>query len=302
MVDIVVCVCTYRRAEGLRDLFQSFQELIVLGEMNVRFAVIDNDEYPSSQEVFQDLAAELPWPASYIHEPEPGIPAARNRAIQEAGSHGYLAFVDDDETVSPGWLAELWRIARDTDATFVQGPVEMRVADEKDNWWLKSVFFRPRAFPDGAPRHESWTNNVMVDLSFISRMGCSFDDNLRFDGGSDTLFFQDIIRKGGTGAFAAEAWVFEVQSPARLTWNWAINRQFRYGTTRARVVLLRSPFWKAALYCMTRGAAMAMVGTILLPTILFRGKIGAADSIAYLARAAGVMSGLVGYRRLEYAR
>lgn len=302
MVDVIVCVCTFRRPEGLRDLFQSFQTLVVPDDMRVRFAVIDNDEHPSSRAAFEDLASALPWPAQYIHEPEPGIPAARNRALQDAGRAGYLVFVDDDETVSPHWLAELWRVARTTNATFVQGPVEMRVAEEKDRWWLKSIFFRPRTFPDGAPRHESWTNNVMVDLDFVSRMECRFDDNLRFDGGSDTLFFQDIIRNGGSGAFAAKAWVAEVQTPARLTWKWAINRQFRYGTTRARVALLRSSFWKALLYCTVRGVAMAAVGTLLLPTILFRGRVGAADSIAYLARAAGVLSGVIGYRRLEYAR
>lgn len=302
MSKIVVSVCTFRRPVDLENLFGSFKGLRVTDEMDLSFRVIDNDNTPSSQGLVARLDEALPWPVDYVHEPDPGIPAARNRAIEEAGTQGYLAFVDDDETVSEDWLVELLRIARSTRASFVQGPVKPLVADIQDAWWAESIFFKHRRFEDGFARHESWTNNVMVDLAVVAKTGCRFDPALRYDGGSDTLFFQDIIRKGGTGAFAAHAWAYELQPKSRLRWTWALGRQFRYGTTRAMCALLRNPRWQASVQCTIRGAALAVVGLVILPTGLVRGRTGLANGSAYLARAAGVFWGLMGGRRAEYAR
>ena len=299
---VTVGACTFRRPDGLTDLIESYRSLNVPDEIELTFIVIDNDLTPSSYEVFEQITRDFPWPFRYVHEPEPGIPIARNRVVQEAGTEGYLIFVDDDETVTPNWLVELWRIEQETNATFVQGPVQMLVDNNEDEWWLKTLFFRQKEFADGASRIESWTNNVLVDLAFLTENDCRFENRLRYDGGTDTLFFQDIVNSGGSGAYAANAWVREVQPPNRLTWKWAINRQFRYGTTRAMTVLLRRSRLEATLYCLVRGCGMAVVGIGFLVTALLRGRIGIANGVALLSRSAGILSGMVGRRKLEYAR
>ena len=302
MTPLTVCICTVRRPDGLRNLFGSLQRLETAPDFDLRFCVIDDDDTPSSQALVAELSASLPWPVRYVHEPEPGIPAARNAAIRAAGPHGYLVFVDDDETVAPDWLVQLWAMEKASHATFVQGPCEMTVRDPTQAWWLDTVFFSQRTYPDGAARHESWSNNVLIDLDFVTRHACRFDSALRFDGGSDTLFFQDIIRKGGKGTYAAKAKVFEEQPANRLTWRWALRRQFRYGVTRANTSLLRLPRWKAIPYCLVRGAAMLGVGALLSLTVLYRGKRGLANAGALLARGCGVLLGAAGVHRLEYAR
>lgn len=299
---IFVSACTFQRPDGLVDLIQSYRTLNVPSDIELAFIIVDNDVEPSSREVFEHATQNFPWPFHYVHEAEPGIPIARNRALQSAGNEGYLVFVDDDETVSQDWLVELWRVAKMTGATFVQGPVRMLVDDQSDNWWLHTLFFRQKNFADGAARTESWTNNVMVDLSFVDRTDCRFENRLRYDGGTDTLFFQDIVNAGGNGAYAANAWVCEVQPQNRLTWKWAINRQFRYGSTRAMTVLLRRPRWEAILYCLVRGGGMAVMGVGLLFTVILRGKLGLANGVALLSRSAGIFAGMVGRRTLEYAR
>lgn len=299
---LFVCVCTFRRQADLAKLLKSLHDVRRSDEFVVELIVIDNDLEPSAKEVFDAETQGLDWTCRYVHEVEPGIPSARNRAIAEAGTEGYLVFVDDDETVDADWLIELWKISKKTNATFVQGPVRMLVDDEQDDWWLATRFFLQNSFDDGAERKESWTNNVLFDLAFVAEHDCKFDERLRFDGGSDTLFFQDIVRKGGTGAFAANAWVSEVQPRNRLTWKWAMNRQYRYGSTRAMTVMLRRSRWEAIMYCVVRGGGMAVVGLGLLATAFLRGKRGVADGMALLSRSAGILAGMFGKRMLEYAR
>lgn len=302
MDKIVVCACTYKRHAGLRALFQSFEMLETDPQMDVRFVVVDNDETPSSKELFEELAAKLAWPATYAHEPVPGIPSARNRAIKEAGSDGYMVFVDDDETVAKDWLVNLWQAVKSTGGAFVQGPCEMRVEAEADAWWLDTLFFAQKDTPDGARIHESWTNNVIISLDFITQNNCRFDEKLSFDGGSDTLFFQDIVRAGGAGYFAANAWVSEIQPKSRLTWKWALNRQYRYGVTRANTAILRKPRVQALGYCVYRGFGMIAVGAGHILSAVFRGKTGLANGAALFARASGIFMGGLGFRKLEYAR
>ncbi|QAX32135.1 glycosyltransferase family A protein [Leisingera sp. NJS204] len=299
---VAIAVCTYARQEDLERLLVSLQDLQAGPDLCPRVIVIDNDSRKSAETLVQSFQSRLPWPVDYVHEPQAGIPFARNRAIRAAAGDDYLAFVDDDETVDPQWLNALMAVAQKTGAAFVQGPLTMTVEDARDSWWLASGFFKQKSFSDLSPRSESWTNNVLIDLAFVARHNCRFDATLRFDGGSDTLFFQDVVAAGGTGRFAANAMVYEIQKKSRLTWKWATLRQYRYGITRANTVLLRKPRSYAGLYCGIRGTAMVGLGILKLPRGLVLGRAGLADGVALIARGTGVLSGFFGARRREYAR
>lgn len=301
-MDIAVGVCTYNRIADLTALLQSVRGLSVPADINLQIIIVDNDPARSAQQCVEDWAGLVPWSVRYLMEPEPGIPAARNRVLQQAGQDGYLAFVDDDETVHPDWIVELAQAMRQTGAAFVQGPVEMTVDNPQQAWWLTSGFFRQARFDNLALRHESWSNNVLIDLAFVSKHGCRFDPALRFDGGSDTLFFQDIVAAGGEGRFAEHAVVFEIQKPSRLTWSWGIKRHYRYGITRANTVVMRKSLPAAVGFCVPRGAAMVVLGALNLPMALVSGRKALADGMALMARGVGVFSGLLGGTHREYAR
>lgn len=300
--NVTIGCCTFRRHEDLRALLASIVEIKVDESINLSVLIIDNDTTPSAQDLVKAANFDSPWDIHYVHEPKPGIPFARNRAVLEAGTEGFLIFVDDDETVAPNWVQELVDVQAQTDATFVQGPVEMTVQSPDQEWWLSSTFFRQNSFRNLAPLVESWSNNVMIDLKFVHRNSVKFDPTLQYDGGTDTLFFQDIVAKGGRGYFADKAVVYEIQRDNRLKWKWCIMRQYRYGITRANTVLLRRSIGVAGTYCIIRGGGMLTIGLLKLPIALFRGRIGLANSLALLARGAGVISGLLGGYRQEYKR
>ena len=58
----------------------------------------------------------------YVHEPEPGIVAGRNRALSQAHGSDALIFIDDDEIPSPGWLKALVGTWRARGCAAVTGP------------------------------------------------------------------------------------------------------------------------------------------------------------------------------------
>ena len=299
---ITVCACTYRRTDQLETLLHSLSQVNTPEGTEVRVCIVDNDIATSAQAVVDTWSGKLGLPLKYAHEPQPGIPSARNRALAEASDSDFLVFVDDDETVDPGWLVELHKVAVETSADFVQGPVEMTVEDPADSWWLDTIFFQQKVFPDRSVRKESWSNNVMINMKQVGPLGCQFDTQLRFDGGSDTLFFQDIVRLGGLGSFAAKARVFEIQPKSRLNWRWALQRQFRFGITRVNTLKLRYSLVKTCLQCFVRGSGMVVWGIGHSLLALVRGKRSLADGMAFFARASGVFLGTLGARRQEYAR
>ena len=299
---VVIGACTYRRQADLAALLDSISKLEPVENTELSVVIVDNDSDPSAQETVEAARAKMPWPVHYAHETQPGIPFARNRVIREAGTEGFLAFVDDDETVEPSWLRQLMAVQRQTDANFVQGPVVMSVEKDSDRWWLDTAFFRQNSFENLAPLKESWTNNVLIDLGFIDRHGVKFEESMQYDGGTDTLFFQDMVAQGGQGRFALNALVHEIQPSGRLRWRWAMMRQYRYGITRSKTALMRRARTSATRYCLIRGSAMIVLGLVKLPSALLTGRSGLAAGLALLARGTGVFAGLLGGNREEYSR
>ena len=302
LLHVVIGLCTFRRPDDLRDLLLSLRSLVVPAEVAVTVVVVDNDTEPTAASMVKELLPDVPFQTRYVHHPDPGIPSARNRVLDEAAGADFLLFVDDDETVDAQLLVEHLGVQQRTGATFVQGPCEKTVERVQDRWWLKTAFFREREYEDGAERHESWTNNVLVDMAFVTKKAIRFDEKLRFSGGSDTLFFQDVVRSGGRGAYAASALVYERQPKSRLTLGWATRRQYRYGVTRANTLVLRHSYAVALPYSILRAAAMAVVGLAHFASAIVRGRIGFADGLAFISRGAGLALGTIGFKAEEYRR
>jgi len=302
MTNIVISACTYKRPDGLKALLRSLAAIKIPNDIEMSIRIIDNEPTPAAKNLVEQCAKNMPRPVYYAHEKEAGIAPARNRALSEANNEDFLIFVDDDETAHPDWLNELWEVQKRNKAQFVQGPVTLTVEDQEDKWWIDTLLFKQKTFPDNAPRHEAWSNNVMIDMNFVREYNLSFDQALRFDGGEDTLFFQQMTAKNAKGVFAANAIVYEEQPKERLTWKWTITRQFRNGNTRAMIARRTDSLPKAILRSVIRAGGCAVFGLLHLPTAIIKGKAGLANSATYCARSAGILWGLLGKRYLEYER
>ena len=116
---LTVAVLTYLRNAYLAELLPALVEQAgpAAGRARVRILVVDNDPAGGAERTVGEAAgAARPDGAAptdtapeivYVHEPEPGIVAGRNRALDESAHEHLLVFIDDDELPRPGWLAAL---------------------------------------------------------------------------------------------------------------------------------------------------------------------------------------------------
>ena len=81
--------------------------------------VVDNDPDGGARETASQFGGGI----AYVHEPTPGIAAARNRALAESVDFDLLVFIDDDERPTTGWLTSLLATRLRTGADGVVGPV-----------------------------------------------------------------------------------------------------------------------------------------------------------------------------------
>ena len=231
----MVAIITFRRPELLESCIDS-----VLGELRDDdvLLVVDNDPSESARPVVAAFAAR-DRRVRAVSEPAPGIAAARNAAVTEFLHGGYeaLVFVDDDETVIPGWLGahRAAMIAHSADATF--GPVIPRYTEVVPPWVRRLDFFARTQAPTGSDVRWPATNNVRIGRSLFALAGeWRFSEEYSMTGGSDTDFFFRSRRAGAALRWVADAPVAENVPVSRANPRWLWRRGVRLGNVSARML------------------------------------------------------------------
>lgn len=236
---IVVAALTRRRPDMLKTLLGSWVACDLPEKARVQFLIVENDESPRCEQIVHAFGREATDRAiHYVHEPEPGIPFARNRAAREAVACGadLLAFVDDDEAVSKDWLDEIVAAYRQSGAVLIGGPVRVR-ENRHDLSFLQRLmqtcvarrYQRKEeraarlAGLEGTPGVTIVTNNWLGETSLFSAHDIWFDADMRFTGGTDAKFCAEVKSKSLPTAWARRAVVYEEIAPERL----GIGYQFR---------------------------------------------------------------------------
>jgi len=300
----VVAVLTYRRTHLLPPLLAELVAQAGTVEPRAEVLVVDNDPEGSAAEVVLGWAAQG---IRYAHEPRPGISAARNRALREAGDAAALVFFDDDEHPSPDWLATIVGAWRAWGCAAVAGPVEAQLAVPAEPWVLGTgVFDRPTR-PTGARVRGAGAGNLLLDLRVVRELGLRFDERLGLVGGEDTLFTHALVHAGAEIRWCDEAAAVEYVPAERLTRRWVRRRCFRSAGSwsRAEVLLARGRTGRWRL----RGSVVAKAGVrglralLALAAATVTGRARARGrAVATLASYAGLVVGAFGYTVGEYAR
>lgn len=233
-VRIDIGICTFRRPE-LKAALLSLAMVDVPAGVCLRVIIADNDQTPSAQPLVNGLLPHLPWPVVYVHCPAGNISIARNACLDNSDAD-YLAFMDDDETATEGWLTQLLAIAMETKADAVLGPVHAGYHDSAPEWMRKGDFHSTfPVFVKGEIR-TGYTCNVLLDLRSAHLSGMRFNLALGKTGGEDTEYFTHIHRSGGTIAYAPEALLYEAVPNPRARFEWLAKRRYRMGQTHGRLV------------------------------------------------------------------
>ncbi|SDJ99937.1 Glycosyltransferase like family 2 [Microbulbifer yueqingensis] len=203
--------------------------------VKVSVTVVDNDPAEQARPVAEELGATFPVPLKYVVEPLRGIPFARNRCLDEAQAKGanYLVFIDDDEWVAGDWLQKLYGFSLDAgDKAVVCGSVISLLPASAPDYY--SMFFSRKRRRTGERLPYCATNNVLIPLAEVRRLGLRFDERRPFAGGEDVLFFTEATMRGVSIFHCAEAVVYEDVPEHRATIRWLSRRKYSVGITLAR--------------------------------------------------------------------
>jgi GT2 family glycosyltransferase len=292
-MEIAVCVASHRRPESLFTLLgaldaQTFDELDG-PEPSLRIVVADNDPERSAEPVCRDAQRWLRHPLHYVHEKRQGIPMARNAAVAAAWESPWIAFVDDDEVPTPGWLAALLRAQREQQADVVAGPV-VPVFDFDPPGWLARGGFLEYA-PSGP--HSARTGNLLVRRDCLAGQPILFDERM-VPIGEDRELFERVASAGARIVWASDAEVRETVPPERATLRFVLERAFRAGIATSRIAILRRSRRGAVPRAVAHGLWCGLRGAVEVALAPLRGAETAVAGLRLLVFGWGRWRGLAG--------
>lgn len=306
--SVTVAMATYQRPDDVAVVLPLLVEqacsVTERTGIDIDVLVVDNDPSQGARHVVVEHAG-----ARYVAEPEPGISAARNRALTESNRSDLLAFIDDDERPEPGWLSALLETWRRTQAAAVAGPVRTEFTGRLHPWIASGGFLsrgHRTSLCTGDEISQAATNNLLLDLRQVRATGLQFDVHFGLSGGGDSLFTRALTAAGGRIVWCAEAVVTERIRADRLNVRWMLARALRYGNTDVRVGLALNSSRSTSVprvRGVIGGLSRVMVGSVRWSAgVIGRSVRRRALGAVTIARGVGMILGAGGYVYREYRR
>jgi succinoglycan biosynthesis protein ExoM len=259
MQAVCVLIPTMRRPESLARALRSVFAQEGLNGRTVSIVIVDNDPAGTARATVDTVRPECPFPLAYRHEPRPGVATARNSGLAETDAP-LIAFIDDDEAASRGWLAALLRAQEATGADAVFGPIVGRIPDES-GWaaaYLQRFFGREGPVSTGVIDHGYGCGNSLMVRATALPGPAPFDASADQTGGEDDALFAALQARGGRFGWAHDAWVEEFAPPHRATMHYALSRAFAYGQGPSQTAA-KARDWPGVFRWMLIGAAQTVV-------------------------------------------
>jgi succinoglycan biosynthesis protein ExoM len=226
---ISVCVCTYKRPHLLERLLDELSRQDTGELFSYSIVVADNDHLQSAEAVVLEFAAVSAVPIKYCVEPRQNIALARNKAIENS-SGNFVAFIDDDEFPTPGWLLCLFKTCAVYQADGVVGPVKRHFDEKPPEWLVKGNFYERPTYTTGMVIDwgQGRTNNLLFKKAIISEDTPPFRPEFRT--GEDQDFFRRMIQEKHVFIWCDDAIVYEVVPPTRWKRTFMLRRALLQGT------------------------------------------------------------------------
>ncbi len=292
-MQVDVCVATFRRPQMLGEALRALAaQRDDPGAPSFRVVVVDNDAGATATGAVEAVRAATGLDILLVHEPRQGISHARNAAL-DAATADFVAFIDDDEVASAGWLVALCATQARERSSVVLGPV-VPVFDAGVPEWKREhpVFTRPR-HPTGTKLRLGATNNVLIDRRLIAEQNLRFDPAFALTGGEDTAFFELLRSFGAEIVWCDEAVVSERVPAERTRMRWILRRAFRGGQGYARVMYRARRGWRfipwmgRQLLKLFGGAGLALLLCLPARARALRALTSAAGGLGQLSVLAG---------------
>lgn len=260
--QITICVCTYKRPRYLSHLLRSLAALETDGLFTFSVVIVDNDRERAAEQVVAAFAKGAMVEVSYFIEPRQNIALARNAALSHVRGE-FVAFIDDDEFPTKGWLKILFTECERQHVAGVLGPVMPWYEVEPPKWVLDGGFYERPSHPTGLiiDGSKGRTGNVLFRTAII--VGESIPFRPEFRTGEDQDFFHRMIAKGHVFIWCHEATAYEWVPPIRWKRSFLLRRALLRGTIAA----LRS---NVGVRDVMKSVLAVIAYSVLLPLALLR--------------------------------
>lgn len=273
---VSVVICTHNRPDMLAQAVASCLDDATRTELPFEIVVADNSA--------EGYAAELlaGFPAGRALRAVPAFPqnisVARNAGI--AASRGaWIAFLDDDQVVAPGWLDSLVATARRTEADVVLGAVVARYEEGRPPERDWGLFSRELDWPSGSivavngpaqpPRFSFGTGNSLWKRARCFAGEAPFDEAFGACGGEDFELYLRLERQGRRFAWCPEAAVSEVVPHGRTSLRHHLKRAFSGAQVYVAATVKNAGRPRlAAMGLMARGFLQAAFWGVASPALL----------------------------------
>lgn len=243
-IEVVVCIPSFRRPEGLRALLTSLVEQ----ETERGFAVVvaDNDATGREALSIADGFLESGLTGQAVLETQQGNVHAINAAFSTAlaaypGARWFL-MIDDDERAGPGWLEAMVGTAERSGAQIVGGPVRRVYSAAVPEGVARHPLFHSIEAETGPVEIIHGSGNCLIGRDVFERLGAPFfDPAFNFLGGGDMDFFTRARALGFGFAWAGDALVWEDVLAERLSARWIMSRSLRTGAINYAIDRKRRP-------------------------------------------------------------
>lgn len=302
-----VIVCTHNRANLLPRVIDQLRSQDYPADA-FEIIVVDNRSSDDTRQVVERLTVEPGVPIYYLYESRPGITYARNRGAEKA-YYPYLAYIDDDCSVSLDWMQHLLGgFDLDKRVVAVGGQVlpqwdrqkrPLWLGHELERWLASNGYLgtRPKLLENGEHIVEG---NMALERRAWQEAG-GFIGMEQFGSknmaAGEVLYLLEKLRgQGGKIAFVPQAMAYHHISKL-LTRQWMVQRAYWQGVSDALLehLLYRRPYVSVAYR-----AGLNMVALLVL--LMYAGvsylKLDNRKGMFHSARAIRRVGLLLGEMRL----
>jgi glycosyltransferase involved in cell wall biosynthesis len=269
---VSVVLCSHNGADTLPRVLEALK-LLETGETTIEFVLVDNASKDETAALMEAWKAS--FPKLVLREPRKGKSFALNRALA-AASGQYVAFIDDDIVVSPGWL-EAYRSASTLHPSVGVFTGQIRLEwDATPPGWLARLEQEGRVLGATDARENAAIHPVRftavkggnVYLVRRNTLDARFDEGeLNYGsgpaGGEDTHFARSAAGPDGVILFVPEALVHHIVRPEQIGLKPYVRRQYRIALGQLRRDGLDAASLGPVVLGVPLGAARKALGLVL---------------------------------------
>ncbi len=246
-MKISVAICTWNRANMLRDTLNTLGHALSNVKSEVEVIVVNNNSTDDTNHVLQEASRTLPLRC--VFEPNPGVSNARNTAVRMAAGK-FIVWTDDDVSVHPNWLYAYERaFERYPNCSFFGGPILPKFEDVPPVWLPAILDQIPHVFSvldfSSQPFQIMHSSQLPFGANFAVRTKIQrqfhYDPTLGrqpshcFLASEETVVMESMLKAGHVGWWIPAARVEHRIPKRRMTIQYIIKHGFGHGCTITRI-------------------------------------------------------------------